>query len=137
MDERELYILPQKEKRGLTRTAFVVYSVICSVFCIVLMNAITHSIFVTAVGYFPVVIVLVLADIFHMIGCFYYIYKHDYAYGRHYEKYQIVNAVIYGVQSYLRVLLATLCISIMIVPIYYTVILLMLTVAIYSWTRRL
>ena len=137
MDEREIYILPQKEKRELTRTSFVVYSMACSVLCFALMNAITYWMFGSCVGYFPLAIVLVVADILHMVGCFYYIHKHDFAYGRNYEKYQIANAVIYGVQNYLRVFLAAVVISIRGVPIYYTIVLLALTVAIFRWTRRL
>lgn len=137
MDEREIYILPQKEKRELTRTNFVVYSMACCVLCFALMNAITYWMFGSYVGYFPLAIVLVVADILHMVGCIYYIRKHDYAYGRNYEKYQIANSVIYGIQNYLRVLLAALVISIMVVPIYYTIVLLALTVAMFRWTRRL
>lgn len=137
MDEREIYILPQKEKRELTRTNFVVYSMACCVLCFALMNAITYWMFGSYVGYFPLAIVLVVADILHMVGCIYYIRKHDYAYGRNNEKYQIANAVIYGIQNYLRVLLAALVISIMVVPIYYTIVLLALTVAMFRWTRRL
>ena len=137
MDEREIYILPQKEKRELTRTNFVVYSLACCVLCFALMNAITYWVFGSYVGYFPLAIVLVVADILHMVGCIYYIRKHDYAYGRNYEKYQIANAVIYGIQNYLRVLLAALVISIMVVPVYYTIVLLALTVAMFRWTRRL
>ena len=137
MDEREIYILPQKEKRELTRTNFVVYSMACCVLCFALMNAITYWMFGSYVGYFPLAIVLVVADILHMVGCIYYIRKHDYAYGRNYEKYQIANSVIYGIQNYLRVLLVVLVISIMVVPIYYTIVLLALTVAMFRWTRRL
>lgn len=137
MDEREIYILPQKEKRELARTNFVVYSMACCVLCFALMNAITYWMFGSYVGYFPLEIVLVVADILHTVGCIYYIRKHDYAYGRNYEKYQIANAVIYGIQNYLRVLLAALVISIMVVPIYYMIVLLALTVAMFRWTRRL
>ena len=137
MDEREIYVLPQKERRELTRTTFVVYSMIYSVLCFALLNAITFWMFGSYVGYFPLAFVLVVADIIHMVGCFYYIRKHDYAYGRNYEKYQIANAVIYGTQNCLRVLLAALVISIMVVPIYYMIVLLALTVAIFRWTRRL
>ena len=137
MDERERYILPQKEKRELTRTAFVAYCVLCDVLCFVLMNAITFWMFGSFVGYFPVAIVFVAADILHMVGCLHYVHKHDFAYGRDYEKYQIANAVIYGIQNYLRVLLAALVISIVVVPLYYTVILLAITVAMFQWTRRL
>ena len=137
MDEQEISILPQKEKRELTRTNFVVYSMVCCVLCFALMNAITYLMFRSYVGYFPLAIVLVVADILHMVGCIYYIRKHDYAYGRNYEKYQIANAVINGIQNYLRVLLAALVISIMVVPIYYTIVLLALTVAMFRWTRRL
>ena len=137
MDEREIYILPQKEKRELTRTNFVVYSLACCVLCFALMNAITYWMFGSYVGYFPLAIVLVVADILHMVGCIYYIRKHDYAYGRNYEKYQIANAVIYGIQNYLRVLIAALVISLMVVPVYYMIVLLALTVAMFRWTRRL
>lgn len=137
MDERELYVLPQKEKRELTRTNFVVYSMACSVLCFALMNAITSWMFGSYVGYFPLAIVLVVADILQMVGCFYYIRKHDFAYGRNYEKYQIANAVIYGVQNYLRVLLVALLISIVVVPLYYTIILLAIIIAMFRWTRRL
>lgn len=137
MDEREIYVLPQKGKRELTCTTFVVYSMVCSVLSFTLMNAITYRMFGSYVGYFPLAIVLVAADILHMFGCFYYFHKHDYAYGRIYEKYQIANAVIYGVQNYLKVLLATLVISIMVVPIYYTIVVLVLTVSVFRWTRRL
>ncbi len=137
MDERDIYILPQKQKRELSHTTFVAYSVVCSVICFALLNAITFWLFGSYVGYFPVIIVLVVADILHMVGSFYYVHKHDFAYGRNYEKYQIANAVIYGVQNYLRVLLAALVISIVVVPIYYTIVLLMLTVGIFRWTRRL
>ena len=137
MDEREMYILPQKEKRELTRTAFVLYCVVFDILCFALMNAITFWMFGSFVGYFPVAAVFVVADILHLVGCLYYIHKHDYAYGRNYEKYQIANAVIYGVQNYLRVLLAALIISIMVVPLYYTVILLAIIVAMFRWTRRL
>lgn len=137
MDEREIYILPKKEKRELMHTTFVVYSMACGVLCFVLMNAITYWMFGSYVGYFPLAIVLVVADILHIVGCIYYIHKHDYAYGSNYGRYQIVNAVIYGVQNYLRGFLAALVISIMVVPIYYTIVLLALTVAIFRWTRRL
>lgn len=137
MDEQEIYVLPQKEEQELTRITFVVYSMICSILCFALLNAITFWMFGSYVSYFPLVIVLVVADILHMVGCFYYIHKHDFAYGRNYEKYQIANAVIYGVQYYFRVLLAALVISIMVVPIYYTIVLLALTVSIFKWTRRL
>lgn len=137
MDEREIYVLPQKEKRELTRTTFVVYSMICSVLCFALLNAITFWMFGSYEGYFPLAIVLVVADILHMVGCFYYIHKHDFAYGRNYEKYQIANAVIYGVQNYLRVLFVASLISIMVVPLYYTIILLAIIIAMFRWTRRL
>ena len=137
MDERELYILPQKEKRELTRTTFVVYSMIGSVLCFALLNAITFWMFGSYIGYFPLAIVIVVADILHIVGCFYYIRKHNFAYGSNYEKYQIANAVIYGVQNYLRVLLVALLISIVVVPLYYTIILLAIIIAMFRWTRRL
>lgn len=137
MDEHEMYILPQKEKWELTHTAFTLYCVVCDVLCFVLMNIITFWIFGSFVGFFPVATVFMVADILHFVGCLYYIHKYDYAYGRNYEKYQIANAVIYGVQNYLRVLLAVLIICIIVVPLYYAVILLAIIVAIFRCTRRL
>ena len=135
MDIHELYTLPQKDKQNLTRTSFIVYCIICDVFCCAVLNLLTVLLFESNVGYFSTIIVIILTDVFSFSGCLYYIHKHDYAYGKKYEKYQIVNAVIYGTQNYLRVLLAVLIINIMVVPIYYTIAIIMLTICI-IWCKR-
>lgn len=137
MEEREMYVLPHKEKRELTRATFIVYCIAAAILCFIFLNTITFWMFGSYIGYFPTGVILVIADILHMWGCLYYIRKHDFAYGRSYEKYQIVNAVIYGIQNYMRTLLVVLIVGIMIVPLYYTIILLVISIALFRLTRRL
>ena len=137
MDERDVYILPLKKKRVLDRKAFVVWCVLCSVLFMVIMDGVTYMLFQDAVGFFPTTVVIFFADILSIAGCIYYIKKHDYAYGPYYEKYQIINASIYGIQNYLRVLLVAMVISFVIVPLLYILVVFAIVGAMFGWTRRL
>ncbi len=137
MTDRDIYVLPTKEKKKLTRRSYIVLCLALATVVLALMNVITFLIHGDVVGYFPLPLVLVVADILHFAGCIYYISKHDFAYGSVYEKYQIVNATIYGIQWYLRVLLAVMLISFLIIPLYIIIILALAVIAMFRWTRRL
>lgn len=132
--DRDIYVLPQK--RELNRITFVIWSMVSSVISFAVMNILTFWIYGNMIGYFSVTFVCVLADIFDIAGCIYYICKHDYAYGKHYESYQIINATIYGIQNYLRIFLAVVVISIMVVPIYYAIVLLVIVIILFYRIRR-
>lgn len=137
MIDRDIYILPTREKKDLSRGSFILLCLLFASVVLACMNGITIFIHGEFVGYFPTSFVLVVADVFHFAGCVYYISKHDYAYGQIYEKYQILNSVIYGIQNYLRILLGAMVISILVVPLYIVVILAFVVAGMFRWTRRL
>lgn len=126
MDRDELYVLPVKRKVPFNKKKFVIWCIGLSLLLLFAMDAILFCVFYSGIGIVPMPMVIVLSDLFYVIGIGKYIYKHDFAHGQSYEKYQVVNAMIYGVQDVLRVLLFLLLLNILIVPIYSIVLIVVL-----------
>lgn len=136
MTEREMYELPYRNVKNIGKKHFVVRSIMSMIFVDAISCVIIALCFGTAIGFFPIYLSILLISIMGMLGCVYYIRKHDYAYGTVYEKYQVVNAVIYGIQNILRTLLILLLISVLIVPIYSIVIVIFAVIILFGITRR-
>ena len=126
MDRDELYILPIKRKEPFNRKKFVVWCIGLSLILLFVIDVILFLFFSGGIGIIPTPMMIVLSDVFYIAGISKYIYKHDFAHGQIYEKYQVVNAMIYGIQDVLRVLLFLLLFNIFIVPIYSVVLIVIL-----------
>lgn len=136
MTEREMYELPYRSNENIGKKKFVVMSIFIMIFVDVIASAIITLCFGATIGFFPIPLSILLISIMGTVGCLYYISKHDYAYGNVYEKYQVANAVIYGIQNILRTLLALMLISILIVPIYSILIVIIAVIILFRITRR-
>lgn len=136
MAEREMYELPCRNNKNIDKKHFIIVSIISMVLVDVIACVIIALCFGTTIGFFPIHISILAISMMGMSGCIYYIRKHDYAYGSVYEKYQVVNAVIYGIQNILRTLLILMLISILIVPIYSIAIVILAVIILFRITRR-
>lgn len=136
MTEREMYELPCRSNKNIDKKHFIIVSIISMVLVDVIACVIIALCFGAAVGFFPIPISCLAISIMGMSGCIYYIRKHDYAYGSVYEKYQVANAVIYGIQNILRTLLILMLISILIVPIYSIAIVILAVIILFRIARR-
>lgn len=136
MIENEMYVLPIRNKFNMGKKRFVVLSVLFTILVLLAADLLIYIAFPGGIGCFPIIVVIPLIDIGAVIGCFRYIYKHNFAYGDVYEKYQIVNAMIYGIQNMLKILLVLLLINILVVPIYCLVAVLFVSYFLFRITRR-
>ena len=136
MTEREIYELPHRNSKNINKKHFIVMSISSMVLVDIIVCIIITLCFGTTIGYFPIQISITAISIMGMSGCIYYIRKHDYAHGSVYEKYQVTNAVIYGIQNILRTLLILMLISILIVPIYSIAIVVSAVIILFRVTRR-
>jgi len=137
MSERDKYELPLREKKTINKMGFIVWCMIWMSITLVAADLLVFFSFPANVGYFPIPFAILVIDIFGLCGCVYYIRKHDYAYENNYEKYQIANAVIYGIQNILSAILVMLIISILVLPIYYIIIVLALVVFMFRLKQRI
>lgn len=126
MDRDELYILPVKRKSPFNRKRFVLWCIGLSLILLLAVDAILFIFFSSGIGIIPMPMIIVMSNLFYVVGISKYIYKHDFAHGESYEKYQVINAMIYGIQDVLRVLLFLLLLNIFIVPIYSIVLIVIL-----------
>ena len=136
MTEREMYELPCRNSKNIDKKHFIIMSIISMVLADAIACIIFALCFGSTIGFFPIQVSIMAISIMGMAGCIYYIRKHDYAYGSIYEKYQVANAVIYGIQNILRTLLLLMLISILIVPIYSMAIVILAVVILFRITRR-
>ncbi len=121
----------------MTKKTFIIYCSIASIVCLYLMNNIVLFSFGAFIGYFPVHIVVLISDIMYIYGYKCYLNKHDLISGLQYEKYQIVNALFYGIQKYLIVIFVALILNILVVPFYYLIVLIVVIVTMFRWIRRI
>jgi len=136
MTEREMYELPCRNNKNIDKKHFIIVSIISMVLVDVIACVIIALCFGATIGFFPIHISVLAISIMGMFGCIYYIRKHDYAYGSVYQKYQVTNAVIYGIQNILRTLLILMLVSILIVSIYSIAIVILAVIILFRITRR-
>lgn len=123
MNEEMIYVLPTKEKKKLNKTKFIVFCLLASLGCsLVVSLLIIPSVGTWVCGFVPISLVATCCAVAQIIGTVFYIRKHKYAHGDNYELYQIINSVIYGIQNVLRILLVVVLINICAAPVFALVI---------------
>jgi len=136
MTERDMYELPHRGSQNISKKCFVGMSMLGMLLVDVIACIIIVLCFGNSIGFFPIQISILAISISGIAGCSYYIRKHDYAHGSVYEKYQIANAMIYGIQNILRMLLLLMLISVLIVPLYSILIVVCAVIILFRITRR-
>lgn len=136
MEERDKYTLPRKSKGTLTRISYIGLCFLGAIITVLLLDVYVYHLFRTNIGFFPTSIIISLADFLYLIGCGKYVYKHDYAYGTHYEISHVFNAEIFGLQYFLFVFLIACIINALVIPIYYSAITFAVIIILFRLTRR-
>ncbi len=136
MQREELYELPIRQNKHINKKQFVIKCLCYMALTDVIASAILVFCFGSSIGFFPIHIYIPVINVMGIWGCIYYIRKHDYAYGNIYEQYQVVNAIIYGIQNILRALLVLLIFSVFIVPVYYLILVAVVVIVLFRITRR-
>lgn len=136
MNDSDLYNLPIKEKKKLSRVKFIIMSLIGTFLIFIVMRMCLIPFMIFRHNFlFPKGFITGMC----LIGCYFktiqYIVLHDYAHGGQYEIYQVINASIYGMQGILYAMLFILLFNISAVSLYYIAIIIGVLWIIRKWWK--
>lgn len=107
---------------SMSKLTFVFFCLLVITLEVLLLNFLMSIVFKISFGSIPIQLVIISCTFAAYLGCIFYIRKHDFAHGRIYKVYQVINSSLFGLKNYFKVLLIFMIIRLLWVPIMNLVI---------------